>query len=78
MCLDRYPAVELRVTSRWSDILLQDVLVDIHGSVYHGQSSRSRGSKTAPDQTPRAMKVLIFFPLNNKRLHFVFTCVNFV
>lgn len=36
-------ALQLEVTIRWPDLLLQDLLVDgrIHGSIYHSKSSRS-------------------------------------
>ncbi len=44
-------SLQLEVTNRWPDIVLQDFLVDsrIHGSIYHSKSSRSWSSKTAPD-----------------------------
>ncbi len=44
-------SLQLEVTNRWADIVLQDFLVDsrIHGSIYHSKSSRSWSSKTAPD-----------------------------
>ncbi len=44
-------SLQLGVTNRWPDIVLQDFLVDsrIHGSIYHSKSSRSWSSKTAPD-----------------------------
>ncbi len=44
-------SLQLAVTNRWPDIVLQDFLVDsrIHGSIYHSKSSRSWSSKTAPD-----------------------------
>ncbi len=44
-------SLQLEVTNRWPDIVLQDFLVDsrIHGSIYHRKSSRSWSSKTAPD-----------------------------
>jgi len=44
-------SLQLEVTNRWPDILLQDFLVNskIHGSIYHSKSSRSWSSKTAPD-----------------------------
>ncbi len=44
-------SLQLEVTNRWPDIVLQDFLVDsrIHGSIYHSKSSRSWISKTAPD-----------------------------
>ncbi len=50
--LDQNPSsLQLEVTNRWPDIVLQDFLVDsrIHGSIYHSKSSRSWSSKTAPD-----------------------------
>ncbi len=44
-------SLQLEVTNRWPDIVLQNFLVDsrIHGSIYHSKSSRSWSSKTAPD-----------------------------
>ncbi len=44
-------SIQLEVTNRWPDIVLQGFLVDsrIHGSIYHSKSSRSWSSKTAPD-----------------------------
>ncbi len=44
-------SLQLEVTNRWPDIVLQVFLVDsrIHGSIYHSKSSRSWSSKTAPD-----------------------------
>ncbi len=44
-------SLQLEVTNRWPDNVLQDFLVDsrIHGSIYHSKSSRSWSSKTAPD-----------------------------
>ncbi len=44
-------SLQLEVTNRWPDIVLQDFLVDsrIHGSIYHSKSSRSWSSKTDPD-----------------------------
>ncbi len=44
-------SLQLEVTNRWPDIVLQDFLVDsrIHGSIYRSKSSRSWSSKTAPD-----------------------------
>ncbi len=42
-------SLQLEVTNRWPDIVLQDFLVDsrIHGSIYHSKSSRSWSSKTS-------------------------------
>ncbi|KAE8601208.1 hypothetical protein XENTR_v10013587 [Xenopus tropicalis] len=36
-------SLQLELTNRWPDILLQNVLVDsrIHGSIYHSKPSRS-------------------------------------
>ncbi len=49
--LQNLSSLQLEVTNRWPDIVLQDFLVDsrIHGSIYHSKSSRSWSSKTAPD-----------------------------
>ncbi len=40
-------SLQLEVTNRWPDIVLQDFLVDsrIHGSIYHSKSSRSWAAK---------------------------------
>ncbi len=50
-CCRTQGSLQLEVTNRWPDIVLQDFLVDsrIHGSIYHSKSSRSWSSKTAPD-----------------------------
>ncbi len=44
-------SLQLEVTNRGPDIVLQDFLVGnrIHGFIYHSKSSRSWSSKTAPD-----------------------------
>ncbi len=44
-------SLQLEVTNRWPDIVLQDFLIEcrIHGSIYHSKSSRSWSCKTDPD-----------------------------
>lgn len=57
--------LQTEVTSRWSDIVLQDVLVDdrIPTSIYHRKSSRSWVTKTASDHhiTTTIFYCMIFF-----------------